>query len=191
MPRDIVYFDLETQRTANDAGGWDRKCDMRISVGVIFSAATGRYEVFDEAHVHELIERLRRAELVVGFNVLNFDYHVLMGYTILDLVSELPTADLMLDVEQRLGHRVALDAIANATLGIQKTAGGIDAIRWWREGRLLDIAEYCCFDVKVTRLVHEHGCREKELFYHDRFAQRRRLPVDWAHLDEAQVLVAA
>ena len=25
MPRDIVYFDLETQRTANDAGGWARK----------------------------------------------------------------------------------------------------------------------------------------------------------------------
>jgi DEAD/DEAH box helicase domain-containing protein len=73
MPRDIVYFDLETQRTANDAGGWDRKCDMRMSVGVTFSSATGRYEVFDEQRVHELIERLRRADLVVGFNVINFD----------------------------------------------------------------------------------------------------------------------
>src|SRR5947208_3492885 len=132
MPRDIVYFDLETQRTANDAGGWERKCDMRMSVGVTFSTATGRYEVFDEAHVHQLIERLRGAELVVGFNVLNFDYHVLMGYTILDLIAELPTADLMVDVEQRLGHRLGLDAIAHATLGVQKTAGGIDAIRWWR-----------------------------------------------------------
>ena len=85
MPRDIVYFDLETQRTANDAGGWMRKGDMRMSVGVIFSTATGRYEVFGEAQVNQLIERLRRADLVIGFNVLNFDYHVLMGYTILDL----------------------------------------------------------------------------------------------------------
>jgi hypothetical protein len=183
MPHDLVYFDLETQRTANDAGGWMRKGDMRMSVGVIFSTATGRYEVYGEAQVNQLIERLRRADLVVGFNVLNFDYKFLMGYTILDLTAELRTADLMVDVEKRLGHRLGLDAIAQATLGIQKTAAGLDAIRWWREGRLLEIAEYCCFDVKVTRLVHEHGCRHKELFFHDRFAQRQRVEIDWAHLD--------
>src|SRR5438045_1912678 len=166
MPRDLVYFDLETQRTANDAGGWARKGDMRMSVGVICSPATGRYEVFGEAQVHQLIERLRRANLVIGFNVLNFDYQVLMGYTILDLVAEFPTADLMVDMEKRLGHRL-----------------GLDAIRWWREGRVLEIAEYCCFDLKVTRLVHEHGCRHKELFFHDRFAQKQRVEIDWAHLD--------
>jgi hypothetical protein len=184
MPHDIVYFDLETQRTANDAGGWTRKCDMRMSIGVIFSTAAGGYEIFSEARVGKLIDRLRRADLVVGFNLLNFDYRVLMGYTILDLCAELPTADLMLDVERRLGHRLGLDCIANATFGIQKTAAGLDAIRWWREGRLLEIAEYCCFDVKLTRLVHEHGCRHKELFFHDRFAQRQRLAIDWAHLDD-------
>jgi DEAD/DEAH box helicase domain-containing protein len=186
MPRDIVYFDLETQRTANDAGGWARKGDMQMSVGVIFSTATGRYEVFGEAQVHRLIERLRRADLVIGYNVLNFDYQVLMGYTILDLVAELPTADLMADMEKRLGHRLGLDAIAHATLGIQKTAVGLDAIRWWREGRIMEIAEYCCFDVKVTRLVHEHGCRHKELFFLDRFAQRQRVEIDWAHLEEME-----
>ena len=183
MLRDIVYFDLETQRTANDAGGWDRKGNMRMSIGVIFSTASGTYQVFSEARVHELIERLRRADLVVGFNVLNFDYQVLMGYTILDLIHELPTADLMLEMEKRLGHRLGLDSIAQATLGVQKIAAGLDAIRWWREGRLLEIAEYCCFDVKVTKLVHEHGCRHKELFFQDRFAQRQRVEIDWCHLD--------
>ena len=185
MPRDILYLDLETQRTANDAGGWNRKGNMRMSIGVTYSTKIGRYEVFSEARVHDLIERLRRADLVVGFNVLNFDYHVLMGYTVLDLCSELPTADLMLDMEQRLGHRLGLDTIANATLGVQKTGAGLDAIRWWREGRLLEIAEYCCFDVKVTRLIHEHGCQHKELFFHDRFAQRQRVALDWTHLDES------
>ncbi len=42
MPRDIVYFDLETQRTANDAGGWGRKRDMGMSIGVTYSTATRR-----------------------------------------------------------------------------------------------------------------------------------------------------
>src|SRR4051794_33293845 len=124
MPRDIVYFDLETQRTANDAGGWARKGDMRMSVGVTYSTATGRYEVFGEAQVNELVERLRRADLVVGFNVLNFDYQVLMGYTILDLVAELRTADLMADMEKRVGHRLRLDAVSHATPGLSKTGGG-------------------------------------------------------------------
>ena len=32
----------------------------------------------------------------------------------------------------------------------------------------MDIAKYCCFDVKVTRLVHEHGVRNGKLFYSDR-----------------------
>ncbi len=185
MARDIIYLDLETQRTANDAGGWNRKGDMRMSIGVTYSTRSGRYEVFAEDRVHDLIARLRTADLVVGFNVLNFDYHVLMGYTVLDLCAELPTADLMIDMEKRLGHRLALDAIAHATLGIRKTAASLDAIRWWREGRVLEIAEYCCFDVKVTKLVHEHGCRHKELFFHDRFAQRQRVAIDWSHLDDA------
>jgi hypothetical protein len=70
MVRDIVYFDLETDRTPNDAGSWDRKGNMQMSIGVVFSNRTGRYEVFSEARVHELIERLRRADLVVGFNAL-------------------------------------------------------------------------------------------------------------------------
>jgi DEAD/DEAH box helicase domain-containing protein len=182
MTRDILYFDLETQRTANDAGGWDRKGNMQMSVGVVYSTRHGRYEFFPEDRVHELIDRLRRADLVVGFNILNFDYHVLMGYTVLDLGHELATADLMLEMETKTGHRLGLDAIAQATLGVGKTAVSLDAIRWWREGRLLQIAEYCCFDVKVTRLLHEHGCRHKELFYHDRVARKQRVAVDWAHL---------
>src|SRR2546430_17588554 len=127
MPRNLVYFDLETQRTANDAGGWTRKGDMRMSVGAIFSTATGRYEVFGEAQVHRLIERLRRADLVVGFNVLNFDYQVLMGYTILDLVAELPTADLMADMEKRLGHRLGPGSHLNATPGLQENPAGVGA----------------------------------------------------------------
>lgn len=179
MSRNIVYFDLETQRTANDAGGWDHKRDMGMSVGVTYSSVTGEYKIYPEKRVDDLVTELLHADLVVGFNCINFDYEVLMGYTILDLPSQIPTLDLMADVEKTLGHRLSLDAIATATLGVGKTAEGLDAIRWWREGKILDIAEYCCFDVKVTRLVHEHGREQKHLFFNDRFQQKRRVDVDW------------
>ena len=179
MSRNIVYFDLETQRTANDVGGWDKKRDMGMSVGVTFSTASGAYRIYSEKRVDELIDELLKADLVVGFNVINFDYEVLMGYTILDLPHQCRTLDMLVDIEAKLGHRLSLDAVATASLGVGKTADGLDAIRWWREGKILPIAEYCCYDVKCTKLVHEYGIAKGKLFYNDRFQQRRNVAVEW------------
>jgi len=177
---DIVYFDLETQRTANDVGGWDKKYKMGMSIGVTYSTADGRYEIFDEAHVDDLVRRLCRADLVVGYNILKFDYEVLMAYTVLSLPEELPTLDLLLDIEKTVGHRLKLEDVAQGTLGVGKVAEGLDAIRWWREGKVMEIAEYCCFDVKVTKLVHEYGVQNKELFYSDRFGRKQRMEIQWS-----------
>lgn len=178
--RNVVYFDLETQRTANDVGGWDKKRDMGMSLGVTYSTASGEYRIYNEAQVDALVEELRRADLVVGYNILHFDYEVLMGYTILELSEQLRTLDLLVEIERAAGHKPKLESLAQATLGIGKTAEGLDAIKWWRQGRLLEIAEYCCFDVKVTRLIHEHGASRGELWYHDRFARKQRLPISWS-----------
>ena len=175
--KNIVYFDLETQLTANDVGGWDRKADMKISLGVTYSTATETYEIFSENRVPELIETLSKADLVVGYNNRRFDYEVLMGYTILDLAHHLPTLDLLEVVERAAGHRLSLDAIATATLGVGKTGDGLDAIRWWREGKLMEIAQYCCFDVKVTKLVHEYAMSHGELHFIDRFSRKQTLKI--------------
>jgi DEAD/DEAH box helicase domain-containing protein len=86
---------------------------------------------------------------------------------------------MLVEVEKTLGHRLGLDALATATLGVGKTGDGLDAIRWWREGRLLDIAEYCCFDVKCTKLVHEFGSEHRKLHYNDRFQKRQTMSVTW------------
>ena len=173
-PQNIIYFDLETQRTAGDVGGWSNKRDMGMSIAVTYSTATGEYRVWWEKTVDDLVQHLQRADLVVGFNHLGFDYEVLMGYTILDLPSLLPTLDLLLEAEKVLGHRLKLESLAQATLGFGKTAEGLDAIRWWREGRLMPIAEYCCYDVKVTRLLHEHAVAHGELHSRARTHRNQR-----------------
>src|SRR3989449_8166809 len=146
--KNIVYFDLETQKSADEVGGWDKISQMRMSIGVTYSTTRGDYRIYSERQVNDLIAELQRAGLVVGFNNLRFDYEVLHGYTALDL-RQLPTLDLMLALQDQLQHRLSLDAIAVATLGIQKTAEGMQAIHWFREGKLLKIAEYCCYDVKL------------------------------------------
>ena len=176
--KNIVYFDLETQRSAQEVGGWDRIRDMGLSVGVTYSTARGGYEIYGEDRVNQLIDELLKADLVVGFNHLRFDYEVLHGYSIIDL-TQAPTLDLMVDLQRLLSHRLSLDAVASATLGTEKTAEGLQAIQWFKEGEMLKIAEYCCFDVKITKMVHEFGAAHKQVYYHNRFGTRLTVEVDW------------
>lgn len=178
-PKNIVYFDLETQKTAGDVGGWGHKDKMLMSVGVTYSTERASYRIYSERQVEALIQELQRADLVVGYNVEKFDYGVLMAYTILDLPSALYTLDMLVEVEKRLGHRLSLEAIAQASLGVGKIADGLDAIRWWREGRVRDVAEYCCFDVKVTKMVHEFGVQNGYVLYNDRFGKVQQVEIDW------------
>src|SRR2546430_14103717 len=158
--KNIVYFDLETQKSAEDVGGWDRISRMHMSVGVTYSTARRDYRIYSEKKVNDLITELLRADLVVGFNNLRFDYEVLHGYTTLDL-RQIPTLDMLAELQKRLEHRLSLDVIAAATLGLEKTSEGMQAIQWFKEGKLLEIAEYCCYDVKITRLVYEYGRSEE------------------------------
>jgi DEAD/DEAH box helicase domain-containing protein len=176
--KNIVYFDLETQKSADEVGGWDKIRDMRMSIGVTYSTASGGYRIYHEKQVDELINELRRADLVVGFNNLGFDYEVLHGYTILDL-RQLPTLDMLAEIRKTLPHRLSLDSIAQASMGVEKTADGMQALRWFKEGKLLEIAEYCCYDVKVTRLVHEYGAAKKQLLYTNKFGAKLSVAVNW------------
>lgn len=88
--KNIVYFDLETQRSASEVGGWDKASEMGMSIGVTYSTTRGGYAIYTENQVDALIRELQRADLVVGFNNQRFDYEVLHGYTAFDL-RQLPT----------------------------------------------------------------------------------------------------
>lgn len=175
----IVYFDLETQQSADEVGGWDNVRDMRMSVGVTYSTARGGYKIYGEKQVNDLIEELRRADLVVGFNTVKFDYTVLVGHNPFFDPEQIASLDMLLELQKTLQHRLSLDSIATATLGVEKTAEGLQAIRWFKEGKLADIAEYCCFDVKITKLVHEYGMANKQLYYNNRFGKKLSVTVGW------------
>lgn len=176
--KNIVYFDLETQKAADEVGGWGNIRAMRMSVGVTYSTARGGYHIYGEKQVDALVQELLRADLVVGFNNLRFDYEVLHGYTVLDL-TQAPTLDMLLELQKVMNHRISLDALATSTLGVEKTAEGLQAIQWFREGKMAEIAEYCCYDVKITKLIHEFGCKNRQLFYKNRFGATLSTPVTW------------
>ena len=82
--------------------------------------------------------------------------------------------------------RVKLDSVAAASIGSSKTAVGTQALKWWAEYAqtgntelLMDIARYCCFDVKVTRDGHWYGAEHGFIRYDDKKGGQVELPVDW------------
>jgi len=122
---------------------------------------------------------LDRADLIVGFNIRKFDYSVLGAYSNSDLLS-LPTFDILEDVHQRLGFRLALDHLAKETLGRGKTAHGLQAVEWFRQGEMGKLTEYCRQDVAVTRDLFLYGLENGHLIYKEKRSERRlRLLVDW------------
>jgi DEAD/DEAH box helicase domain-containing protein len=176
--RHIITFDVETQRTADEVGGWNNIRDMRLAVAVTYDAADNVYRDYTEKDVKLLIAALHSADLIVGYNVLRFDYEVLRGYTD-DPLSDIRTVDMLQDLYQAMGWRPKLDNIAAATLGVTKSADGLQAVRWFREGKLDKVVAYCHRDVEVTWGVYEFGRSNGYVKYRDKRWREHMVPVRW------------
>jgi uncharacterized protein YprB with RNaseH-like and TPR domain len=181
--KNIIYFDLETQRSLSDVG--NVKSKLCVSIAVTYSTATDEYLIFGEQDMDALTDQLLRADLVVGWNHLTFDYPVLQPYVLPNLEEQTINLDMMIDVKERMGRMLKLDNVASKSLGTGKSADGLDAIRWWQEHKktgsfepLRKIAEYCAYDVKVTRYVHEYGMKHGHIKYED-LGHTVELPVEW------------
>lgn len=104
---------------------------------------------------------------------------MLQQYTDAIVLAKLPTVDMMREIQRRLGYRLKLDAIATATLDVSKSADGLQAVRWWREGRIDEIIAYCQQDVEVTRRIYEFGRQNRYVQYYDRQYRIKKVPVAW------------
>ena len=176
----IVFFDLETQKLAQEVGGWNNIRRMQLSVGVVHTEAHG-FLTFTEETVSDLINLLKNADLVVGFNHLRFDYEVLTAYTNENLRA-LPNLDILVDVEASLGFRLSLDHLAQFTLGKNKSGAGTDAVKWFREGRLDLLEQYCRDDVAITRDLYLFGLENGFLRYKRKGGRTDKIPVQWEGL---------
>jgi DEAD/DEAH box helicase domain-containing protein len=175
----IVVFDLETQNLFEDVGGRSNITALKVSCGVTWSSLRGGFQLYWEKDVPALIAELKGADRVVGFNLKGFDYEVLKPYAPTARLAFLPTLDIMDELYRSLSFRVSLDSVAGATLGTTKTADGLQAVRWWREGRLDQLAEYCQVDVDVTRRIYEFGCANGFVQYTTRLGSRQKVQVKW------------
>ena len=177
-PGRFVVFDVETRFSAQEVGGWHNAHKMGLSVGVVYDSGLDDFLAFTEDRVDELVAALCSADMVVGFNSIRFDYRVLSGYTRFDFAS-LPSLDMLERIKERIGVRISLDTLAKATLGVSKSADGLAALRWWKEGRLDKITAYCRDDVAVTRDLYLFGRDNGYLLYANKAGKLVRCPVSW------------
>ncbi len=173
-----IVLDVETQRGFNEV---DRKKLhlLKVSVACIYDSKTDSYTGFEEKELTRLEEVLKQADLVVGFNVRDFDMEVLAPYFAAS-VKSFPILDILVEIEKVRGHRVSLQSVAQATLQASKSGSGWDAIRLFKEGRMEELKKYCFDDVKITKEVYEYGLKHgKVSFISNRDYQTYDIPIDW------------
>ncbi len=175
-----LIFDLETKNLAHEIGGWSHIDKLGLAAAVLLQVETGEVFRYVEQNASELIAQLLEADLVVGFNVIRFDYTVLRPYG-LKRNSELvrKTIDLLDHLYQYLGFRLSLDNLGEATLNESKSADGIIAVQWFREGKIEQVLDYCEQDVRVTYRLWEYGRENGHVKYRDRDFRLRKVPVSW------------
>jgi DEAD/DEAH box helicase domain-containing protein len=175
-----VFFDLESQNLFQDVGGRDHIEKLLVACAVTWTTERNDFAVYWEKDIPALIDELKSATKIIGFNLRGFDYQVLQPYAPDVRFATLPTLDLLLDLQKILGFRISLDSIANTTLSTTKTADGVQSVEWFRAGELDKVAEYCKADVDITRRVYEFGRDNGHIFYKSKLGSKLKVDVKWA-----------
>lgn len=152
-----VFLDTETQKSSDEVGGWENIPDMKLSVAVTFTIADGYMRWFEDT-VSGLLEYCRKFETIVTFNGERFDFKMLGAYgDTSDFYKK--SFDLLLWIKERVNKRCKLEYLANETLHLvhAKTAEGLQAIQWFKEGKLKEIGDYCTEDVRILHDIIAYG----------------------------------
>lgn len=184
MTRREVVLDIETRNTFQDVGSYNASL-LQVSLVGVYFYETDTFESFMEEDLPKLWPRLERADRIIGYNLIGFDYPCLQTYYSGDLL-RLPTVDLLVEIEKRLGFRIKLDDVAQATLGVGKSGHGLMAVEYWRKGEIDKLREYCLQDVKVTRDVYEHALQNGEVSFMDRQGQKQAITLPLEPVEVAE-----
>jgi DEAD/DEAH box helicase domain-containing protein len=171
-------LDIETKRSAQEVGGWHLANKMGISCAVLYNSKSDTFDTYLDNQIEDLIAVMRQMEIIIGFNIKRFDYRVMSGYIPTDY-SQFPTLDLLEHVHQRLGYRLSLGHLGEITLGSPKSANGLQALLWWKEGKIDEIITYCKKDVQITKDLYLYGKQHGYVLFQNKAKQIVRLPVSW------------
>lgn len=180
-----VIFDLETQNIFQDVGSNDPTA-LDISVGTFYDSSTDKYTTVTVDELQTVWPMLEHADALVGYNSNHFDIPLLNKYYPGDL-TQIKSIDLLEEIRKSLGRRLRLDSVAEATVNAKKSGHGLQAVRWWREGKIEEIKKYCEQDVRVTKKVFDYALAHGHVKFKDG-SRKREIPLDisnWAIKEDA------
>jgi DEAD/DEAH box helicase domain-containing protein len=160
-----IIFDIETANTFAEAGSSDA-VDLDLSVVCIYDTETKQYSSYFKEDLKNLWPILEKADLLIGYNSDHFDIPLLNKYYSGDL-TKIKSLDLLKEIKESLGRRLKLDTIAEATLGINKSGHGLEAVTWWKQGKFEEVKKYCLDDVRITKEVYEYALKNGVLKFKD------------------------
>ncbi|MEI6378453.1 MAG: ribonuclease H-like domain-containing protein [Candidatus Falkowbacteria bacterium] len=158
-----LVFDIETRNTFAEAGSRDPLA-LDLSLLVVYDYDSDQFTSYVQEDLPKLWPLLEQADMIIGFNSDYFDIPILNKYYPGDL-SRIRSLDLLSEVKKSLGKRISLDMIAAGTLGREKTAHGLQAVEWWKEGKIEEIRKYCIEDVRITRDIYDYARANGRLKY--------------------------
>ncbi len=179
-----IVFDIETSNTFRDVGSSDPAA-LDLAVVCIYDYKEDKYTCFFQDELSKLWKILEDTDIIIGFNSDHFDLPLLNKYFPGDL-TQIKSLDILKEVQKSLGRRIKLDTLAEATLGETKSGHGLQAIKWWAEGKYEEVANYCKQDVKVTKKIYDYAIKHGKLKYKD-LGQIKEIPIDtssWEKLSE-------
>lgn len=179
-----VVIDVETKNTFMDIEDGN-PANLDISFVGLYRSDTDEYLSFWESDLPKMWPILEKADEIIGYNLLGFDYPVLNAQYSGDLF-RLPTLDLLEVVRQSLGRRIKLDSVAVATLGRGKIGNGLDAVKYYRNKEFKKLERYCIEDVKVTWEVYQHAKEHGKLYYLNGLDNKTEFQIRWPLQEEKQ-----
>ena len=162
-PMRKVVFDVETKNTFQEVGSGDPAA-LDISLLVVYDYHSNKYLTYKEEDFKDLWKLLENTDLIIGYNSDHFDLPLLNKYYPGDLKA-IKSLDLLAEIKKSYGKRMSLDAVAAGTLGTSKIGHGLQAVTWWKEGKIDKIQKYCEEDVKITKQVYEYALKNGLLKY--------------------------
>lgn len=176
-----IVLDIETQNLFSDVGGKENIHKLLLSVAGVYSYADDSFLTFTESEMPAFEALLRKTDLIIGFNINHFDLPVLQKYLTVDL-TKIPALDIMDEVVSAMRHRVSLNDLAINTLGTKKSADGLMAVEYFKQGRMDELKKYCLDDVRITRDLYAHGLEHGQIKFTARDANLpyiKTLRIDW------------
>ena len=170
-----IVLDLETQKSFQEVGGRGKNHLLKVSVACIYDYSTDRYQAFEEYELPRLAPILQTADQIIGYNIKDFDFEVIQPYLNFN-ISEIPYLDLLVEIEKVLNHRIKLELVAQGTLGSGKSGSGLEALLYYKNGRMDLLKKYCTDDVKITKQIYDYALKNGKVLYKD-FFKTKEIPL--------------